>query len=89
MDKRRRRMVNRMSSRNRWILAAMENSVAKFWLGAFIFGFPGVMGPEWQRMFHVGQGPIGHTLFLVLVAAGIFMFFCRPPIIQRNKYKNL
>ncbi|MCK5552570.1 MAG: MFS transporter, partial [Deltaproteobacteria bacterium] len=64
-----------MSSRRRGILAVMGGSIAIFWPGAFIFGFPGVMGPYWQKMFHVGQGPIGNTLFFMLVAVGIFMFF--------------
>ena len=53
----------------------MGSSIAIFWPGAFIFGFPGVMGPYWQKVLHVGKGPIGNTLFFVLAAVGIFMFF--------------
>ena len=53
----------------------MGSSIAIFWPGAFIFGFPGVMGPYWQKVLHVGKGPIGNTLFFVLAALGIFMFF--------------
>lgn len=68
-------MVNRMSSNRRGILAVIGSSIAIFWPGALIFGFPGVMGPYWQRMFHVGRGPIGNILFFVLAAVGIFMFF--------------
>lgn len=49
--------------------------MAIFWPGAFIFGFPGVMGPVWQKMFLVGKGPIGNTLFFVLAAVGLLMFF--------------
>lgn len=48
--------------------------MAIFWPGAFIFGYPGVMGPYWQRILHVGKGPIGNTLFFILVPVGIFMF---------------
>lgn len=49
--------------------------VAIFWPGAFIFGYPGVMGSYWQELFDVGRGGIGGTLFFVLSAVGIFMFF--------------
>ena len=56
-------------------MAVIGSSAAIFWPGAFIFGYPGVMGPLWQQRFHVGQGAIGNTLFFVLVAVGCFMFF--------------
>ncbi|MBF0510549.1 MAG: MFS transporter, partial [Deltaproteobacteria bacterium] len=48
--------------------------VALFWPGAFIFGFPGVMGSHWQAAFGVGQAAVGLTLFYVLAAVGLFMF---------------
>ena len=64
-----------MSSHKRGSLALVGSSIAIFWPGAFIFGFPGVMGPYWERMFHVGKGPIGNTLFFVLASLGILMFF--------------
>ena len=67
--------MNQMSSNKRGILSVIGSSVAIFWPGAFIFGFPGVMGPHWERMFHVGRGPIGNTLFFMLVPLGVFMFF--------------
>jgi OFA family oxalate/formate antiporter-like MFS transporter len=60
---------------NRGFLALFGTSAAIFWPGALAFGFPGVMAPHWQRMFQVGTGAIGNTLFFVLVALGIFMFF--------------
>jgi len=50
------------------------SSAAIFWSGAFVFGFPGVMSPIWQKMFQVGKGPIGNTLFFLLAAVGLFMF---------------
>jgi MFS transporter, OFA family, oxalate/formate antiporter len=50
-------------------------SVAIFWPGAFIFGFPGVMAPYWQATLHVGRGAVGNVLFFVLAAVGLFMFF--------------
>lgn len=63
-----------MKSHRRGILAVVGSSIVMFWPGAFIFGLPGVLGPSWQRMFHVGKGPIGNTLFFLLTAVGIFMF---------------
>jgi MFS transporter, OFA family, oxalate/formate antiporter len=59
----------------RGVLAVIGSAGAIFWPGAFIFGYPGVMGPLWQQQFGVGRGEIGNTLFFVLAAVGIFMFF--------------
>ncbi|MBI5584468.1 MAG: MFS transporter [Deltaproteobacteria bacterium] len=59
----------------RGTLAVIGSAGAIFWPGAFIFGYPGVMGPLWQQQFGVGRGEIGNTLFFVLAAVGIFMFF--------------
>jgi len=67
--------MNQMSSNRRKILSVIGSSVAIFWPGAFIFGFPGVVGHYWQMMFQVGRGPIGNTLFFMLAAVGVFMFF--------------
>jgi OFA family oxalate/formate antiporter-like MFS transporter len=58
----------------RGTLAVIGSAAAIFWPGAFIFGYPGVMGPLWQQKFGVGRGEIGNTLFFVLAAVGIFMF---------------
>ncbi len=63
-----------MTEKQRGILAVAGSSLAIFWPGAFIFGFPGVMAPYWQTSLHVGRGAIGNILFLVLAAVGIFMF---------------
>jgi len=60
---------------NKGILAVIGSSMAIFWPGALIFGFPGVMAPYWMKTFHVGRGAIGNILFFVLAAAGTFMFF--------------
>lgn len=57
------------------ILAVIGSSMAIFWPGALIFGFPGVMAPYWMKTFHVGRGAIGNILFFVLAAVGTFMFF--------------
>ena len=54
--------------------AVVGSCLAIFWPGAFIFGYPGVMGSYWQELFNVGRGGIGGTLFFVLSAVGIFMF---------------
>jgi len=64
-----------MTGKKSGVPAVVGSSVAIFWAGAFIFGFPGVMGSYWQETFHVGRGAIGNTLFFVLAAVGIFMFF--------------
>jgi len=56
-------------------LAVVGSAAAIFWPGAFIFGYPGVMGTLWQQRFGVGRGAIGNTLFFVLAAVGCFMFF--------------
>jgi len=60
---------------SRGILAVIGSAGAIFWPGAFIFGYPGVMGSFWQQRFGVGRGEIGNTLFFVLAAVGLFMFF--------------
>jgi len=60
---------------NPGVLAVIGSAAAIFWPGAFIFGYPGVMGSLWQQRFGVGQGAIGNTLFFVLAAVGCFMFF--------------
>lgn len=57
------------------IRAVIGSSIAIFWPGALIFGFPGVMAPYWMKTFQVGRGAIGNTLFFVLAAVGTFMFF--------------
>jgi OFA family oxalate/formate antiporter-like MFS transporter len=63
-----------MTDTKRGILAVAGSSLAIFWPGAFIFGFPGVMAPYWQTNLQVGRGAIGNILFFVLAAVGIFMF---------------
>ena len=64
-----------MQSSKRAVAAITGSCVAIFWPGAFIFGFPGVMGPYWQEQFQVGRGAIGNILFFVLAAVGVCMFF--------------
>ncbi|NIS68670.1 MAG: MFS transporter [Proteobacteria bacterium] len=64
-----------MGSDRRGILAVAGSSIAISCPGVLIFSFPGVMGPSWQDMFDVGKGAIGNTLFFLLAAVGIFMFF--------------
>lgn len=55
-------------------LAVFGSSLAIFWPGALTFGFPGVMVPFWQEMFHVGRAATGMTIFFMLAAVGAFMF---------------
>ncbi|MCX5862605.1 MAG: MFS transporter [Deltaproteobacteria bacterium] len=63
-----------MTSQKKGIRALVGCSVAIFWPGAFIFGFPGVMAPYWQSTFQVSRGAVGNILFFVLAAVGLFMF---------------
>ena len=56
-------------------IALLASCLTIFWPGAFIFSFPGLLGPHWQQAFQVGKGAVGQTLFFVLVAVGLFMFF--------------
>ncbi|MDD2755545.1 MAG: MFS transporter [Methanothrix sp.] len=56
------------------LLAVFGACVAIFWPGALTFGFPGVMAPIWQEMFHVGRAATGLTIFFMLAAVGAFMF---------------
>jgi OFA family oxalate/formate antiporter-like MFS transporter len=55
-------------------LAVLGSCIAIFWPGALTFGFPGVMAPLWQEMFHVGNAATGLTIFFMLAAVGAFMF---------------
>jgi MFS transporter, OFA family, oxalate/formate antiporter len=64
-----------MRDRHRGIAAIVGGSVAVFWYGAFIFGFPGVMSHDWQVRLQIGRGEIGTILFFILAAVGILMFF--------------
>jgi len=56
------------------LLALLGTCIAVFWPGALTFGFPGVMAPIWQEMFHVGRAATGLTIFFMLAAVGAFMF---------------
>jgi MFS transporter, OFA family, oxalate/formate antiporter len=56
------------------LLAVLGSCIAIFWPGALTFGFPGVMAPFWQEMFHVGRTATGLTIFFMLAAVGAFMF---------------
>jgi len=57
----------------RGALVVIGCCMALFWPGALNFGFPGVMAPLWQEMFHIGRGASGNTIFFMLAAVGIFM----------------
>ena len=67
--------MNLRAMEKRGILVLIGSSAAIFWSGAIAFGFPGVMAPVWQQMFHVGKGAIGNTLFFMLASLGCVMFF--------------
>jgi len=63
-----------MSDRRKGKTAVFASCIAIFWPGAFIFSFPGVMGPHWQQTLGVSRAATGRTLFFVLAAVGVFMF---------------
>ena len=63
-----------MPIQNKKTFALIASCAAIFWPGAFIFGFPGVMGPHWQKIFGVGSSAVGQSLFWVLAGTGIFMY---------------
>jgi len=63
-----------MREKYRGKIAVLACCLAIFWPGAFIFGFPGVMGPQWQAMLGISRAATGRTLFFVLAAVGVFMF---------------
>ncbi len=56
------------------VSAVIGSSLAIFFPGAMTFGYPGVMGPYWQKTFGVGKGAIGLSLFFLLAMVGIFSF---------------
>ncbi|MBU0514157.1 MAG: MFS transporter [Proteobacteria bacterium] len=56
------------------IQAVVGGAAAVFWPGSLVFGFTGVMGPQWARILGVGPGAIGACLFFVLAGAGVMMF---------------
>lgn len=63
-----------MLIQNKKTFALIASCASIFWPGAFIFGFPGVMGPHWQKIFGVGSSALGQSLFWVLAGTGIFMY---------------
>lgn len=65
---------NFMQNRIQAVIALSACCLAIFLPGAFVFGFPGVMGHHWQNMFDVSRAEVGSILFYVLAAVGTFMF---------------
>lgn len=63
-----------MTAQKKGILAVAGSSIAIFWVGAFVFAFPGVMASQWQEALQAGRGAIGNTLFFVLASLGVFMY---------------
>jgi len=63
-----------MTRMRRGVLAVAGSCVAIFLPGAMIFGYPGIMAPEWRSMFGVGEGATGSVLFFMLAGVGTFMF---------------
>ncbi len=55
-------------------LAVIACALAIFNSGALFFGYPGVMTPEWQEMFHVGSGQTGFIMTFACLGVGVLMF---------------
>ena len=56
-------------------LALVGCCLIVFWPGAIAFGYPGVMGTEWQARFHVGAGETGAVVTFMLMGLAACMFF--------------
>lgn len=56
-------------------LSLVASCISMFWIGAFIFGLPGVMVPYWKAALQVKGGSVSLTPFWILLALGCFMFF--------------
>jgi len=48
--------------------------MAIFFVGGFVFGFPGVMASYWQTTFHVGKEDVGRLMFFLLMGTGCSMY---------------
>jgi MFS transporter, OFA family, oxalate/formate antiporter len=48
--------------------------MAIFFVGGFVFGFPGVMAAYWQETFNVGQEDVGRLMFFLLSGTGFSMY---------------
>ena len=48
--------------------------VAIFFVGSFVFGFPGVMTSYWQETFDVGKEDVGRLMFFLLIGTGCSMY---------------
>ena len=59
------------------VLAVLGCSLAISWPGALTFGFPGVMTPIWQKMFHVGNAATGCDDILYARCGGRFYVLFR------------
>ncbi|WP_319525907.1 MFS transporter [uncultured Desulfosarcina sp.] len=51
-------------------------SLAVFWPGSFLFGFPGVLRQHWQQVFEADASAVGKTVFFILAGATCVMYFC-------------
>lgn len=57
------------------ILSVIGCSMAIFWSGALIFGYPGLMGDYWRSTFNVNTSATGLIMTFVIISLGVFMFF--------------
>ena len=63
-----------MSRNAKGILSVFSCSVTVIFPGALMLAYPGVMAIYWQKLFHVGEAPIGNVLFFMWLPVGLFMF---------------
>lgn len=63
------------NKKNYGVISLIACGLAIFWSGFVCFGFPGVMGMEWQERFQVGPSETGLVVTFMLLALAVAMFF--------------
>ena len=69
------KMASLSRSKRSWI-AVIACAAGVFWPGAFIFGFPGVMGEIWKEMFNAGRAETSRIVMFSLIALGSLGYIC-------------
>lgn len=56
------------------ILALIGSCVALFWAGTITYGYLGVMGSQWIKMFSIGEAATSSTMYFLLISLGLWMW---------------
>jgi OFA family oxalate/formate antiporter-like MFS transporter len=62
--------------------------ISIFFVGSFVFGFPGVMASYWQGTFNVGKEDVGRLMFCILIGTGCSMYLTGK-LQEKIKYHHL